>query len=315
MIVGLIGVGLMGRGMGENILKGGHSLYVLAHRNREPVEYLIERGAIEATSASEMARVCDMVILCVTGSSQVEDVIYRQQGLLEGLHPGMIIADCSTALPESTKKIARDVISAGGRYLDSPVTGTPNEADKGELGIVVGGDEETIREAMPVFESMSKKVIHAGGVGAAHTIKLINNFLSLGNVALIAEAVATAAKADLNMEALRDFVGAGGGNSIMFQRLMKIPLQGDDTDLKFVIKNAYKDVSYYNSMASSLACTSFLASAVRQSYLLADNLGYGDKYALRMVNVMADINGVPLKEPLPKKSLVDNFSSTAKSLK
>lgn len=252
MDVGLIGVGLMGREMGRNILADGHHLSVLAHKNREPVEDLITCGAVEVTSAAAMAAQCDLVILCVTGSPQVEDVVYRDTGLLAGLRAGLIIVDCSTSLPESTRKVASDVIAAGGRYLDAPLTGTPKQAETGELGIIVGGEEETLRAAMPVLNAVSKKIIHGGAIGAGHSIKLINNFLSLGNVAIVAEAIATAIKADLDMEALRDFVGAGGGNSIMFQRMMKIPLNGDDSELQFVIKNAFKDVSYYNSMANAL---------------------------------------------------------------
>lgn len=297
MDVGLIGVGLMGREMGRNILADGHHLSVLAHKNREPVEDLITCGAVEVPSAAAMAAQCDLVILCVTGSPQVEDVVYRDTGLLAGLRAGLIIVDCSTSLPESTRKVASDVIAAGGRYLDAPLTGTPKQAETGELGIIVGGEEETLRAAMPVLNAVSKKIIHGGAIGAGHSIKLINNFLSLGNVAIVAEAIATAIKADLDMEALRDFVGAGGGNSIMFQRMMKIPLNGDDSELQFVIKNAFKDVSYYNSMANALETGTFLAGAVRQSYLLACSLGHGDKYALRMLDVMAEINGTPLETP------------------
>ena len=108
--VGLIGVGLMGHGIGKNILAKGYPLAVLAHRNRAPVEDLLGRGAREATTPRAMAGNSDVIILCVTGSPQVEEAVYGENGLLAGLRPGLTIADCTTAEPHSTRRIA-----AGGR--------------------------------------------------------------------------------------------------------------------------------------------------------------------------------------------------------
>lgn len=192
--VGLIGVGLMGHGIGKNILKNGYALTVLAHKNRTPVESLISLGATEAASAKEIAENSDVVILCVTGSPEVEDTLYRDGGLLEGLHDGMVIADCSTAEPDSTQKVAADVAARGGRYLDTPMTRTPKEAETGNLGLMTGGDEATLAEVRPILDCFADTIIHAGGVGAAHKLKLINNFLALGKAALVAEAMAAAAK-------------------------------------------------------------------------------------------------------------------------
>lgn len=292
MKIGLIGVGLMGHGIGKNILKNGYPLSVLAHRNRQPVESLMEQGATEAASAAELARDCDLVILCVTGSPEVEDTLYRDGGLLEGVHKGMVLADCSTAEPDSTAKVAADIEAKGGRYVDTPMTRTPKEAETGNLGLMTGGDEATLAEIMPVLECFADTIIYAGGVGAAHKLKLINNFIALGTAAVVAEAVAASAKGGVDLQALYDIITAGGANSVMFERLMKVPLDDDDSALQFVIKNALKDLGYYSTMAQSQSSTSFIAESVHQSFLLADNMGYGDKFVPRMVDMMAEINGV-----------------------
>ena len=123
--VGLIGVGLMGHGIGKNIVEKGFALNVLAHRNREPVEDLVKRGAKELTSAAEIAAASDMVILCVTGTPQVEEAVYGEAGLLKGVKKGLIIADCSTAVPDSTIKISADLASKGIYFVDTPMTRTP----------------------------------------------------------------------------------------------------------------------------------------------------------------------------------------------
>ncbi|HEY4163161.1 MAG TPA: NAD(P)-dependent oxidoreductase, partial [Dongiaceae bacterium] len=178
--IGLVGAGLMGHGIGKNLLAKGHSLSVLAHRNRKPIESLIGLGATEAKTAREVAANSDIVFLCVTGSPQVEDVVYRKDGLLEGMHAGMIVADCSTAEPSSTEKVAIDIAKHGGRFADTPMTRTPNEAEAGKLGLMTGGDDATLAELRPVLDCFADTIIHAGGVGAGHRLKLINNFVALG---------------------------------------------------------------------------------------------------------------------------------------
>src|SRR5262249_25164584 len=119
--VGLIGVGLMGHGIGKNIVTKGYPLTVLAHRNRAPVEDLIAKGAKEAKSARELAQASDVVILCVTGSPQVEEAIVGKDGVLEGLRPGAVVVDCSTAEPGSTMKVAAAIAAKGGRFVDAPL--------------------------------------------------------------------------------------------------------------------------------------------------------------------------------------------------
>ena len=124
--VGLIGVGLMGHGIGKNILKKGFELTVMAHRNRVPVDDLVKLGAKELGSPHAVAKASDMVILCVTGTPQVEATVYGEYGLLSAVRDGFIIADCSTAEPHSTLKIAADVEAKGGHFVDTPMVRTPN---------------------------------------------------------------------------------------------------------------------------------------------------------------------------------------------
>ncbi len=290
--IGLIGAGLMGHGIGKNLVTKGHSLTVLGHKNRQPIESLKGMGATEAKSAREVAANSEIVFLCVTGSPQVEDVVYRKDGLLEGVHKGMIVADCSTAEPSSTLKVAADVESKGGRFVDTPLTRTPNEAEAGKLGLMTGGDEKTLAELRPVLECFAEAIIHAGPVSSGHRLKLINNFIALGTAAVVSEAVTAAAKAKVDLQALFDIVAAGGANSVMFQRLMRVPLQDDDTALKFAIATARKDLRYYTNMTEQISATSFIAESVHQSFILAENRGYAQRFVPRMIDFIAELNGV-----------------------
>jgi 3-hydroxyisobutyrate dehydrogenase-like beta-hydroxyacid dehydrogenase len=294
--IGLIGAGLMGHGIGKNVVTKGYALKVMAHRNRAPVDDLISLGATEGATPAAIAADSDLVILCVTGTPQIESIVYGEHGLAFAERSGLIIADCSTAEPESTIRIAADLAKHGVHFLDTPMTRTPKEAEAGKLGLMVGGDADIIAQIRPVLDCFAEIIIHAGPAGAAHQLKLINNFLSISHAAIAAEAITVAAKAGVSMQALSDIVLAGGANSVMFERLIKVPLHNDDTAAKFAIKNARKDMRYYTNMTEHLPVASFMAEQVHQLYVLADNMGYGDRYVPRMIDMMIQINGITPKK-------------------
>jgi 3-hydroxyisobutyrate dehydrogenase-like beta-hydroxyacid dehydrogenase len=290
--VGLIGAGLMGHGIGKNIVARGYDLLVMAHRNRAPVDDLVSRGASERASAREIARDADLVILCVTGTPQIEQLVYEPDGLLEAIHSGLVIADCSTAEPASTVRIASDVTAKGGHFVDAPMTRTPKEAEAGTLALMVGGPQDVLVRIRPVLECFADTIVHTGPAGSAHRLKLINNFVAIAHAMIAAEAIAVAAKAGVDMTALRDVVMAGGAASTMFGRLMHVPLADDDSHAKFTIRNARKDLRYYTNMTEKMPMASFLAETTHQFTVMADNLGYGERFVPRLVDVMMKINGL-----------------------
>ena len=290
--VGLIGVGLMGHGIGKNILAKGYHLTVMAHQNRGPVEDLVAKGAHERNNPLGVAKESDLVILCVTGTPQVEQLVYGEYGLMGAVREGLVIADCSTAEPHSTRKIAADVEAKGGHFVDTPMTRTPKEAEAGKLGLMTGGPDEVIARIRPVLECFADTIIHAGSVGSAHQLKLINNFLSITHAAVAAEAITVAAKAGVDMTALRDIVMAGGAASVMFGRLINVPLSDDDSHAQFAIRNARKDLRYYTNMTEHLPVTSFLGETAHQLTVMADNMGYGERFVPRLIDVMMTVNGL-----------------------
>ena len=290
--VGLIGVGLMGHGIGKNILAKGYELTVMAHKNRAPVDDLISKGAHERNNPLAVAKDSDLVILCVTGTPQIEQIVHGEYGLMGAVRNGLVIADCSTAEPASTLKIAADVEAKGGHFVDTPMTRTPKEAEAGKLGLMIGGPEPVLERIRPVLACFADTIVVAGGVGAAHQLKLINNFLAIAHAAVAAEAITAASKAGVNMAALRDIVMAGGAASTMFGRLINVPLSDDDSHAQFAIRNARKDLRYYTNMTEQLPVTSFLAETAHQITVMADNLGYGERFVPRLIDVMMKVNGL-----------------------
>jgi 3-hydroxyisobutyrate dehydrogenase-like beta-hydroxyacid dehydrogenase len=289
--IGFIGAGLMGHGMGRNIVEKGYRLTVLAHRNRAPIEDLLARGAAEAESAAALARASDVLILCVPSSAEVEECLFAQNGAMEGAHDGLLVIDCTTAEPTSTERVAQALAGKNVRFADAPLTRSPKDAEAGRLNALVGADAATLAAIRPVLETFCENIFHVGPVGSGHKLKLINNFLSQGTAALVAEAVTTATKAGLDLRMLFEVVSAGGANSAVFQRFMPWVL-GDESSMLFKLKNGQKDVRYYTHLAEAVGSTAFLGEAVHQIYTLAAAQGEGESYVPALARALGKVNGV-----------------------
>ncbi len=288
--VGFAGVGLMGHGMAKNIVEKGYPLTVLGHTNRQPVEDLVGRGAKEAKTPADLARASDLVFICVTGSPQVEDIVFRKDGLLEGIKAGSMVADCSTAEPDSTARIAAAVVARGGRFLDLPLVRTPKEAEEGRLVVIAGAELKTLDEIRPVLATFAENVVHAGAVGSGHKLKLIHNFLVMAVAGSVAEAITTAVKTGVDLKALSEIVMSGGADSVMFRRFSKYFLEGDDSLAKFSIRNATKDLRYYTHMTETAPTASFIAETLYQVYQLATIHGHGDEFLPHMIDFLTNVN-------------------------
>ena len=289
--IGFIGAGLMGHGMAKNIVEKGYQLTVLAHRNRAPIEDLLARGATEAKSPAAIARACDVLILCVPSSAEVEECVFADDGILAGAHDGLIVIDCTTAEPTSTERVAKALAAKNVRFADAPLTRSPKDAEAGRLNSLVGADDATLAAIRPVLETFCENVFHIGPVGSGHTLKLINNFLSQGVAALVAEAVTTATKAGIDLKTLFEVVSAGGANSAVFQRFMPWVL-GEENRMVFKLKNGQKDVRYYTHLAEAVGSTAFLGEAVHQIYTLAAAQGEGESYVPALARALGKVNGV-----------------------
>lgn len=276
MRVGIIGVGLMGHGIALNVLKGGFSLTLMDHPGNQPVDDLIEMGAARQASPGAVAAQADLVIVCVTGSPQVEAVLTGDAGVIAALKPGTIVVDCSTALPESTERMAALVAAAGGRFLDAPMTRLAKQAHEGTLNILVGGEAGVLAAARPVLETFTENIDHVGAVGFGHRMKLLHNYVSIGHMALLAEAAAQAAQAGVDPQVFVDVLAKGGGAGAALERLRKSILTGDASDVPFAIGNAIKDIDYYRDMAGPGSRA--IADGVSAAIGAAAQAGHGDAY-------------------------------------
>ena len=296
--IGFIGLGLMGHGIAKNLVTKGFPLTVRVHRNRKPAEDILAAGAKEVTSSAELARSSDIVILCVTGSPQIEEIVYGDSSAASGImsvaREGLIVIDTSTAEPASTAKIRDDFAKKGTKYVDAPLARTPKEAEEGRLNTMVGADDATFAQLKPVFSAYCENVIHVGPPGHGHMLKLINNFIGHAIATATAEACAACAKSGVSIRKLHEIISAGAVNSGIFQMMVGKMLEGDMTGLKFTLFNAMKDLRYYTHFAESLPVSAIVGEAVHQSLVNANLLGYGDKYVASLIEAQEKLAGVKI---------------------
>ena len=272
--IGFIGLGLMGHGMAKNIVDKGFALTVMAHRNRAPIEDLVARGATEVKSIREIAERSSIVFICVTGSREVEALIRGKDGLAAHLKRGSVIVDTSTADPTSTVALAEELAAVGIALADAPLGGTPVQAASGQLSAMVGATDETFARIKPVLETWAgAKIVHLGGVGDGHKMKLLNNFVSLGYAAIYAEAMTLATKAGLSPEIFDSVLRGSRMDCGFYQTFMGYTIEGNREAHKFTLANAYKDLTYLESMADAVKLVNPVGNAVKNSFGMAVSTG------------------------------------------
>ena len=291
--IGFIGVGLMGHGMAKNIVEKGFALSVLGHRNRAPVDDLVARGASEATSARALAEASDIVVICVTGSPEVEAIVNGPDGLAASGKQLMIV-DCSTSDPSSTIRLAAELEDKGITLIDAPLSRTPKDAEEGTLDVMVGGAADDVARARPVIDCFAGRVVHTGPTGSGHTMKLLNNFVSLGYAALYSEALALGAKAGLTPQVFDAVIRGGRMDCPFYQTFAQYVVGRDPNAHRFAIRNALKDLTYLAGFANASGMANPVSGAVRNSYALAVSAGQGERYVPMLSDFIAELNGVSL---------------------
>jgi 3-hydroxyisobutyrate dehydrogenase-like beta-hydroxyacid dehydrogenase len=238
--VGLIGLGLMGKPMGMNLLKAGFPLTVW---NRTPsrADELVAAGAKFAQSPRELAANSELMLSIVSDPPALEEILWGQNGAMPGLQRGSIYIDSSTVSPALARKVATACEERGVHFLDAPVTGGDWGAKKGELVFMVGGDAATLTEAEPVLRVLGKKWFHLGPNGAGQTIKLAMNLILALQVDALAEALALVTAAGLQGEKLVEVMQSSMARSGVLDIKSQNLLKGDYTP-SFPLRLMHKDM-------------------------------------------------------------------------
>lgn len=293
--VGVVGAtGLMGHGIARNIVTKGFPLAFTLRRPSERVADLVAAGAEQVATNADLGRTCDVVVLCVTSSADVEEVVLGEAGVLTEPREGLVVVDTSTSEPSSTQRLAAACAACGVRFVDAPLTLGPAEAEAGTLNVLVGADDATFEDIRPVVEAFSARILRPGGTGAGHTLKLLNNFVIQAIATALAEAFAVAARTGIDPKDVEQVLGLGSADSRLLH-LMGRALDGDHAGMVFQLDNARKDVRYYTRMAGEAGVPVPVGDAVHEALGIASALGFGGEYVPSLVKAQAKLLGVEVR--------------------
>ncbi|MFC1802474.1 NAD(P)-dependent oxidoreductase [Thermoproteota archaeon] len=262
--IGFIGIGLMGAGMSQNLLKAGYSVTVW-NRTESKTKTIVDAGAKLAESPKEVVENSDVVISMVTGSDDVKEVLLGEIGAVYGAKKGDIFIDMSTISPLATKEIAGELAKKGIEMLDAPVSGGVIGANNGTLSIMVGGKEKVFNECKPILETMGKTITYIGGNGDGQVCKAVNQIL-VGTAMLgVAEALVFAAKAGVDVKKVHQAVSGGAAGSWQLTNNGARVLKGDMAP-GFKIKDYLKDLGIVMETAAANKMPLLATSLVLQMF-------------------------------------------------
>jgi 3-hydroxyisobutyrate dehydrogenase-like beta-hydroxyacid dehydrogenase len=274
--VAFLGLGIMGSRMAANLSGAGFEVHAW-NRTRERAEEV--EGVIVCDTPAQAAAAAGVAITMVVDAPQVEEVLFGPDGAAEGLPEGGLAIDMSTIAPSASRAIAARLSERGIDFLDAPVTGSKPKAEDGTLTIMAGGDPEAFERARPLFEAMGKLVLHVGPQGHGSMIKLINNTVAAVNTAAVAEGIALAKRAELDLDKLVQVIGAGSGASAMLD-LKATPIIEGEYEPLFKLGHMLKDVRHCLDEARLLGAELPLAAAAEELYARAEQAGhYDDDFA------------------------------------
>ena len=262
--IGFIGMGLMGVPMGKNLADAGYPLTVW---NRTPgrAKILLDAGAAEGTSPSDVASRSDIIITMVSDSEDVAAVVAGPNGIIEGVESRAMLIDMSTISPKTSIALAEQLKAKGVQLLDAPVTGGVAGAQAGTLSIRVGGEKSAFDRALPVFEKMGANITHVGPSGAGHTTKLANQILAAGCMAGISEALVFAKKAGLDLDTWFKAVENGASASWHLSNMAPKIIDGDFS-AGYMVKHHQKDLRLIQETAGENAVAVPMTALVAQLY-------------------------------------------------
>ncbi|HKU33685.1 MAG TPA: NAD(P)-dependent oxidoreductase [Candidatus Nitrosotalea sp.] len=273
MNVGIIGTGLLGSAVATRLLSTGHTVTVY-NRTKEKAEPLKKLGASVVESPKKVSEKSDLVITIVKDASAVESIAFGSDGIIQGRHDGLVVADMSTINPVSSRKIAEKYAQYGIQMIDSPVMGGPSLAEKGQLVVMIGGEKTAYEKCKAVFDSIGEKTFYIGANGAADSMKLAMN-LQIAILALsISEGIILAKKSGLDPLLFLEVL-----NSTYFKTgmsLLKGPKMAKGVfEPSFFLSVMQKDLDEINYTAKEFGASLPVAKLANELYQNAVKEGFG----------------------------------------
>ena len=299
MDLGFIGVGNMGAGMANNLIRAGHSL-TIHELVRERATPLLEQGAKWADSPKDVAEASEITFTSLPAPLDVEAVALGEGGILEGAKAGSVFVDLSSNSVSLVRRMSEVFAAKGVDMLDAPVSGGVSGARSGRLAIMVGGDEAVFQRVKPVLDDFGDNVVYCGNIGAGSVCKLMHNTISSITSQAISELFTLGAKAGVELKPMWETVRRGAGG---IHGLPDTWFKGDfDPDWErgfFAVRLMRKDVGLATQLARELDVPMPLANLAEQEMVQAINRGWGDDPTSKVRLLQEERAGVQLRGEIP----------------
>jgi 3-hydroxyisobutyrate dehydrogenase-like beta-hydroxyacid dehydrogenase len=291
--VGFIGLGIMGSRQAANLRRAGYELTVFNRTRERAEEWAAEHGAHVAATPREVGERSDVVITMVVDGAQVEEMLLAEDGAARGAKPGALFVDMSTIGPAAARRIGAALDELGHGFVDAPVTGSAPKAEDGTLTIMVGGAEEDVERARPLFEAMGELIVHVGELAMGQQVKVISNAVAATNCATLAQSLVVARRTGVDLEALLEVMGAGAADSTMLKLKGKPMLEHDFAPL-FKLDHMLKDIVLCLQEAREAGAGFPSAALAGELYAAGAGRGLGDQDFAAVLAVVEDLNGTKL---------------------
>ena len=280
--IGFIGVGYMGYGIAKNILKHKNNLFVVANKNRKPIDKIVSEGAKELDSIYDFSeKNLDCLFMCVTNTPIAISIAEKLTNILT---ENTLVIDITTHNKSGSIDTNNIFKKKNINYIECPVMGGPVQAEEGVLGGIVGGSDDNFKKAEAYLKMFCKNYFHFGDVGMGAKSKLLNNFLTLGNAALINHMAKTANQLGLDIKKLFEVAKLGSGNSAALNRVFDNLLKGDFTGFKFTASNSVKDLTYIQDLLKDFPEAEKIAEVNKNYFKKAVADGYGENFISELIN-------------------------------
>ncbi|KAK6172506.1 hypothetical protein SNE40_016142 [Patella caerulea] len=273
--IGFLGLGIMGQGMVMNLLRSGHEVIVWNRTNLKCKEF-VKAGALRGTSPSDVIQSSDITFTCVSDSLAVRDIVFGNQGVLQGITKGKCYVEMSTIDEETVQDVAEAIMARGGVFLEAPVCGSRVPALEGQLVILTSGDRKLYDDCFSCFEAMGKKSFYLGNeVGTACKMKLVNNMLLGCVMSSLSETMALAEKVGLDQEDLTEILSLGSLSCPTIIHKCQAIMNGK-YDPHFPLQHQQKDLRLALGLGDRVEQPLHMASAANEMYKRSRNLGYSE---------------------------------------
>lgn len=272
--VAFLGLGTMGSGMAENLLKAGHAVTVY-NRTAPKTEPLRAAGARVAASPAQAARDAEVVIAMLADDGASRQIWLGSEGALQVAPAGAVLIESSTVSPEWVSELAAVAAKKSLGFIDAPVTGSRVQAAGGQLTFLVGGEDSVVGKATPILKAMSKEIVHLGPVGSGAKLKLINNFLCGVQIASLAEGLTWIERSGLDRDRALAVLKSGAPGSPLIGAV-SARMENKAYEVNFLLRLMAKDLSYADAEADKLGVELSTARVARALFDKAVTAGYGE---------------------------------------